>query len=159
MMLSTVKLTGSLPALQNEPLSWLPVDVAAEAFVQAAASMERTEESTTRVYHVLNEHKTPDWMELLGWLKKTEEFEVVSPQEWVGRMEGLERKAADHPAMKLLGHWKKAYGSESTEVDAAPLPEWEMRRTKQAAPALEEVHPVDEQYFRKIWAWLRSSMQ
>jgi len=157
MMLSTVKLTKSLPALQNEPLNWLPVDLAAEAFVEATAHIEQSEEAT-RVYHVLNEHKTPDWMKLLDWLKKMEKFETVGPQEWVQQLEGMEREAADHPAMKLLGHWKKAYGSGKSPADATQLPEWDMQRTKQAAPVLKDVHPVDEEYFRKIWDWLQSNI-
>ena len=38
MMLSLVKVTGTLPDLEDETLDWLPVDVAATAFVQGMAS-------------------------------------------------------------------------------------------------------------------------
>lgn len=36
MMLSTARLIGCLPDLGDEPLDWLPVDIAAKAFLEAA---------------------------------------------------------------------------------------------------------------------------
>ncbi|OJD35009.1 acetyl-synthetase-like protein [Diplodia corticola] len=210
LLLSTVRRTGCLPALRDEPLAWLPVDVAARAFVEAvaagtaaastvataadsdsdaatAADAGEEEEdvvvggSGCKVYHVLNEHCEPDWMRLLEWLGKLEDFEVVEPGVWVERLE--ERMAAvegegegqQHPALKLLGHWKNAYGEGEGEAGRAtaggaerPSPAgatsaddgrrrrriFAMEETKKVAPVLRNVRPVDEEYFGKIWTWL-----
>ena len=54
-VLSSVHLMGCLPALRNEPLSWLPVDIATEAFVQAVAAMDQGDDEM-KVYHILNLH-------------------------------------------------------------------------------------------------------
>ncbi|KAL1618254.1 putative NRPS-like protein biosynthetic cluster [Neofusicoccum ribis] len=163
MMLSTAQLTGCLPALQDEPLTWLPVDLAAEAFVQAmsAVGLEDTDRSHAQVYHVLNEHQQPDWLQLLQWLKEMEEFSVVDPREWLTRLEKAKDldPGRDHPAMKLLGHWKNAYGSSDKQTGAAACerPIFDMKASKKMAPVLSTVKPVDEKYFRKIWKWLRDA--
>lgn len=163
MMLSTAQLTGCLPALQDEPLTWLPVDLAAEAFVQAmsAVGLEDTDRSHAEVYHVLNEHQQPDWLQLLQWLKEMEEFSVVDPREWLTRLEKAKDldPGRDHPAMKLLGHWKNAYGSSDKQTGAAARerPIFDMKASKKMAPVLSTVKPVDEKYFRKIWKWLRDA--
>lgn len=173
MMLSTARLTGCLPALKDEPLNWLPVDVAAKAFVQALSSTSFEErvnvsgENWTQVYHVLNENLEPDWMRLLSWLKKMEDFEIVDPQEWLARLEKSkdQEESKNHPAMKLLGHWKNAYGesplnpTESQETDPSSDERrvFAMDETKKVAPVLDKVRAVDEGYFKKIWFWLRDA--
>jgi thioester reductase-like protein len=58
MMLSTVKLTKLLPEIKDEPLNWLPVDIAAQAFVEAAIERMRVAEGI-EVVHVLNQHRQP----------------------------------------------------------------------------------------------------
>ena len=127
MMLSSVKATKALPALEKEPLSWLPVDIAADAFLDAIhllanSDSERTDEkgpNRMHVYHVINNHRKPEWTDLLGWLKKMgEDFEVVDVHEWLRRLEDMERKGINHPSLKLLGHWKAAYGGNVNEGEA-----------------------------------------
>ncbi|KAL2351350.1 hypothetical protein BJ546DRAFT_297995 [Cryomyces antarcticus] len=199
MMLSSVKLTGSLPRLQDEPLNWLPVDIAAEALIQGVESPDHPnieQAAEIKVFHVLNEHQTPQWLDLLRWLKdyetkqgynssiipwkpltanetdamtqKTSTFEqvtqlrTVSPEEWVKQLEDIAEnpKYAEHPAMKLLGHWKKAYGenNEGEEGREAPAVCFALTQTKKDIPALRTVRPVDEEYFGKVWTWIRESM-
>lgn len=179
LMLSTGRLTGCLPALPAEPLGWLPVDVAARAFVEAVGAMGdgdrhavagrkddggTGEERSVKVYHVLNEHCDPDWMRLLSWLKKLEDFEVVEPGVWLERLEKARsgNGETDHPALKLLGLWKNAYGNvdhlpaadEERVRSGSDRPTFAMEETKKVAPALRNVRPVDEKYFGKIWKWL-----
>ncbi|KAJ9645318.1 hypothetical protein H2199_003324 [Coniosporium tulheliwenetii] len=160
MMLSTVRLTGCLPDLKDEPLAWLPVDVAAQAFVEATAHVSSSQAGEgMKVYHVLNEHQTPLWTEMLRWLQKSEEFEIVEPREWVERLEGMQEKMKDHAALKLLDHWKKAYAEEKEEGDTVKGPRFELGETKRAAKVMREVRPVDEEYFGKMWRWLQTSME
>lgn len=153
MMLSSAHLIGCLPALQDEPLSWLPIDIAAEAFMQAIAAMDQGGDEI-KVYHILNPYQRPEWVEMLEWLKKTVRFDTVSPQEWIKRLENY-KGIDEHPVLKLLGHWKQAYcGATETANKAYPL--FCLEKTYRAAPVLRAVRPVDEEYFRKIWFWLKS---
>ena len=159
MMLSTVKLTKTLPDLAGESLDWLPVDTAATALVQGMASVP-TSGDATDVLHVLNDNREPKWRQLLQWLQKEQDFAIVGPQEWVAQLERVqERNEKEHPAFKLLDHWKKAYGdnhrNEGKTYDACPF---DMQNTKRAVPALRAVSPIDKDYFLKIWRWLDSNM-
>ena len=174
MMLSSVKATRALPALEKEPLSWLPVDVAADAFLDAALALSGSEEGKNetekgvnemRVYHIINEHKTPEWMDLLQWLKRLEDFEIVDVQEWLRRLEDLERNGVDHPSLKLLGHWKDTYGnaeygSENMDKEGGGGEEeikFRMEITKRDLPSLRNVRKVDEEYFRRLWNYIRNA--
>ncbi|TIA44713.1 acetyl-CoA synthetase-like protein [Aureobasidium pullulans] len=161
MMLSSVKLSGALPNLDKETLDWLPVDLAAVALMQGIASVDGSGDGA-HVLHVLNEHRRPTWPTMLQWLKKRRAFDIVDPPKWVARLEDMqERDGVDHPAYKLLDHWKRAYAPEheSEAQDSAPtvLP-FDMARTKDAIAVLRDVSPVDEQYFAKIWDWIDRTM-
>ncbi|KAI7036043.1 hypothetical protein KC352_g46985, partial [Hortaea werneckii] len=63
MMLSAVKVTGSLPSLQDK-LDWLPVDIAADALIQGVSA--RHVGNGPAVYHVVNDHDRPTWADLLA---------------------------------------------------------------------------------------------
>ena len=107
------------------------------------------------VYHVLNPHSRPTWRELLQWLHKIDEFEVVSPGEWVRKLEGVE--GSDHSAMKLLGLWRDTYGKETQA--SAPRPKFSTAKTEQHILALRNVQPLDEVYMRRIWSWVQENVR
>lgn len=164
MMLSSVKISGALPNLDKETLDWLPVDLAATALMQGIASVDGSGDSS-HVLHVLNEHRRPTWPTMLQWLKKRCAFDIVDPPKWVARLEDMqEGDGADHPAYKLLDHWKRAYAPEhehKSEEDTSSAPTvlpFDMARTKQSVAVLRNVSPVNEQYFAKIWDWIDSAM-
>lgn len=165
LMLSTLKITGSLPALEDEKLAWLPVDIAAQAVLQIAFSTAVANDGKTPVYHLVNEDRTVTWMDLLSWIKElnpNNPFKVVPAREWVTQLENATGEAATHPARKLLGLWKGAYCAEDS--DAAPSSEkkaavvFEMENTKKVAPVMRDVHPISEEHFRKIWQWMEREM-
>ena len=225
MMLSSVKEMGCLPDLKDEPLTWLPVDVAARAFVETLDTMGLVGAELPMmgmgVYHIINDERTVTWTHLLGWLGMMEEFEVVAPSEWIERLEKLDEQARQHPALKLLGHWRNAYGEKSRgaqdvgelsrpcatgddhakdHIEQMPLasslanegltheltderfvassatqgegtheqPEepstgsprnrYAMAGTKEAAPVMRSVMPVDELYFRTMWYWIKENV-
>ena len=195
MMLSLVKVTGTLPDLANETLDWLPVDIAATALTQGMASVavgpkqqmqvqkveaggkevEQGSGALTDVVHVVNDRENPTWRQMLRWLQKERDFEVVNPSEWVSQLERAEEeKGDDHPAFQLVGLWKKAYGSDDEEererdqgqagLSSSPTEMVEQRKvfvtekTKAQIPALCGIAPVDEQYFLKIWRWIDENM-
>lgn len=153
MMLSTVRLTGSLPALTGEPLDWLPVDVAAQALLEVAASL-RNKDNRSVIYHVLNEHREPMWLEMLQWLKMTRDFDVVSPETWVAQLEQCQH--TEHPALRLLGLWKEAYCNAIPKETSRPR--FAMVETKKRVPVLRHVQPVNEAYMAKIWAWIQANV-
>lgn len=133
-MLSSSRITGCLPDLQDQPLSWLPVDLAAEAVLELAflGGLERGGRAATHqktpVYHVVNVHHEPSWADMLEWISQAcedendaalenqqepqrpgdGELEIVSPAEWVDILEDALEKE-EHPARSLLHLWKEAY--------------------------------------------------
>ena len=177
LMLSSSKITNCLPDLGSERLDWLPVDVAAEAVLQIARSrmIDRALNSTTAskgvnnetnapptcpVYHVTNYASKTTWSDLLGWIQKlSPNITVIGPTEWLTRLEGLEQEGSQHPALKLLGLWRKNYGRESTESTSTKT----ILSTNNAceeAPVMREVAPqMEEEYFGKIWEWLKVEME
>jgi thioester reductase-like protein len=152
MMLSTAQLIKRLPDLKNEPLDWLPVDVAAKAFLETTSVGDGSEEMP--VYHVLNPHCEPTWREMLQWLQKKEQFQIVSPKEWVDRLEACQD--LDHSALKLLGLWKESYGSGSEE--STPRPQFSMTESRKSVPALRDVKPLDEEYVGRVWYWIQQNV-
>ncbi|GAB7349481.1 hypothetical protein MBLNU459_g0193t1 [Dothideomycetes sp. NU459] len=163
MMLSSVKLTRTLPALKTEALDWLPVDIAALALVQGIDGVGGSGE-TVDVLHVLNENRVPKWAELMEWLRRRVAFEEASPREWVSRMEDAHNNGgADHPAFKLLGLWKRAYSRDDGQIDDSQKDRagevvFALSRTKAAIPVLRDVKPLDEAYFIKVWQWIEENM-
>ncbi|KAF2015863.1 hypothetical protein BU24DRAFT_391156 [Aaosphaeria arxii CBS 175.79] len=152
MMLSTAKLTGSLPDLPQQPLDWLPVDIAAQALIEAAGGIDKRKQM--HVFHVLNEHRHPTWTDMLHWLKKKEEFEVLPPSQWVERLEQYE--GTHHPALKLLGLWKQAYCGKANEEPQRP--KFSLAASKACIPILRDVKSIDEVYMLKIWQWIQESV-
>jgi thioester reductase-like protein len=155
MMLSTARLINCLPDLRNELLDWLPVDVAAKAFLETTTDTGNGSGSEEMpVYHVLNPHREPTWSQMLQWLQNKEHFDIVSSKQWVERLEACQD--ADHSALKLLGLWKEAYGS--GEEEAGPRPRFSMTKTRESVPSLREVKALDEEYVRRIWEWTQQNV-
>ncbi|KAL1304897.1 hypothetical protein AAFC00_003815 [Neodothiora populina] len=166
-MLSSVKLTRALPALEQEPLNWLPVDTAAVALTQGIAGVGGSGDSVD-VLHVLNENRVPLWTDLLEWLKEQESFDSMAPAEWVARLEDAqENTTAGHPAFKLLGLWKMAYLDEQTLKSAngrdgpaaqATMKTPDLQKTKAVISVLRDVKPMSKEQFLKLWHWIDMHM-
>lgn len=162
LMLSSLEVTGSLPQLENEPLTWLPVDLAAKAVVEVAQSPIFSHESRIPVFHLVNPDHSTKWTHLLSWISRLSphEFEILPPQTWVQRLEHLSGEQARHPARKLLGLWKAAYCAPPphTAPGDKEAVSFAMAETKQVASVMKTVSPVTEEHFGKIWAWLATEM-
>ncbi|KAL6713167.1 hypothetical protein ACLMJK_009288 [Lecanora helva] len=164
LMLSSVKVTESLPDL-NENLDWLPVDTAAAAVVEFALpdsghdSMSGENSGGPPVFHIVNPNKQITWSDLLRWLKKLiPDFDIISPADWVKRLDNLDGDAANHPARKLLGLWKEAYASDDGQSSKRQI-DFDMEKTKQAISTMRDIQPIREDQFEKFWAWIeRESM-
>lgn len=167
MMLASSKDTKVLPNLgSDEKLNWLPVDVAAQGIVEATVSENAApDQEGPSVYHVLNDAEpAATWDDLARWVKQLDSsIAVVKPKIWLEKMDELQKTKPNHPALKLLGLWKTAYGGgESNEVQP-PTEEvecsssgvrFDTTKARAAAPALRSIQPVDEEYFSKLWRWI-----
>ena len=172
LMLSSMQVTGSLPLLKKERLTWLPIDLAAQAVLEISLSHPTNGSSNNPipVYHLLNPPASNQttWSDLLSWLQKfssssssSPSFTTVSPQAWLSKLENLTGEAAKHPARKLLGLWKEAYGDD--DDDGAKEGEgkevvFEMTETKKVAKVMRGVEPIGEEQVRKIWGWICGEM-
>ena len=157
MLLSTIKVTNSLPDLKEEKLGWLPVDIAAKAVLELAlVGIEQLRnKQTTPVYHILNPSTHPTWSEMLQWLRQLSPgFEIVSPGTWLWRLKTLHGKAADHPARKLLGLWTKTFYEANESAEAKTEIVFEMEQTKEMIPTLRDTMPIDKQQFGRLWKWI-----
>lgn len=154
MMLSTASIIRCLPDLGYEALDWLPVDIAAQAFLESTRE-ENCGQKNVPVYHVLNPHRQPTWLDMLLWLKKKADFEIVSPQDWLQR---LEESDTEHPAKKLLGLWKEAYGN-GVQGSSATKPRFAMEESRKHIPVLRDIKPLDEAYVHRVWEWVQANVR
>lgn len=164
LMLSSVKVTNSLPRLENESLAWLPVDLAAQAIVEIAESSlfsQTKHESSIPVFHLVNPDYSTKWADLLSWMSRLSPnaFEILPPKTWVERLENLSGEQVKHPARKLLGLWKAAYCSQDAVTGEKVAVSFEMAETKKIASVMNTVPPIGEEQFGKIWAWLAREME
>lgn len=181
-MLSSSRITGCLPDLGDEPLSWLPVDVAAEAILELSffGGIERVGRAglhqKTPVYHVVNRHQTPSWSDMLEWIScynsddmpeshevpQTTDFEIVPPAEWVEILEDALEKE-EHPARSLLHLWKKAFGGKYHEQPGPPArtshpPLFETRLTERASKVMKTVQPLGKEDVLRLWMWVQTNV-
>ena len=157
MMLSSVKLTGSLPDLADQSLSWLPVNVAATAMIEASLHFTPASDDL-RVYHLLNDSASPTWSDMLCWLQKSVDFDILPPRDWIDRLEDAAARGSTHPALPLLDHWKATYAASGRPSRKSNKPDFEMGNSLKAMPALHQLGAVDEQYFDKLWTWIDLNM-
>jgi thioester reductase-like protein len=156
LMLSTVGVLGCLPRL-DEPLSWLPLDVAAKglldiAFCQETGAVDVQDECP--VYHVLNNDASATWNDLLQWVARAREkpFGIVEPAVWLDRLEQVD----SHPAKGLLNLWRSAYTSEKSTAprDKKESTCFTTDGAARVSPSLKEIPAIDEGFIRKVWGWL-----
>ena len=163
MLLSQVSLTNCLPDLQDLPLTWLPVDVAAKSFLGVAASIKKGMSDKMQVYHVVNTETSTEWKDLLIWIKKLHNnIETMPPAAFVRKLQDLQRSGSEHPAMRLIPHWRETYGDLETSGECTgqasekkEVLTFEMTKTYAAAPVLQKSISIDEAYIGRIWNWMR----
>lgn len=169
MLLSQVSTTNCLPDLADVPLTWLPVDIAAKCFLETAENMRRYSRDASQVYHIVNTDTSTKWNHLLEWVKKRQaNVEAVPPAAFVEKLQEHQRNGSKHAAMRLIPHWKEAYGGlkemnreRKKEIASEQTQElsFEMKNTYAVAPVLREPKSTDEAYFGKIWKWIREQEQ
>ena len=117
------------------------------------------------VFHLVNP-RTFNWRtELLPALQQRSSlpsFDVVSPQEWLERLERSEQDPEKNPSIKLIDFWKAKYGGAASTASTAADDEpsgltFETTRTVQDCTSLgEEQDPVSQGLIeRYVDAWLK----
>ncbi|KAH7359181.1 hypothetical protein B0T11DRAFT_113000 [Plectosphaerella cucumerina] len=151
LMLSTAVMTGCLPDLPGTVLDWLPVELAAEAVVEASLASGKPGELP--VYHIANTRREPTWAQMLTWIRNSEDgpnFEVVPAAQWVERLEAVIADRGAHASQALLGLWK---GMSAEDVGEA-TPVFDVTNTEAAVGAMREVVPLDQERVVKMWRWV-----
>ncbi|KAL1631043.1 putative NRPS-like protein biosynthetic cluster [Neofusicoccum ribis] len=155
LMVRAVAATRALPCRPGARLSWLPVDVAAAAVVEAAVWEGGGEGPGCEVLHVCNP-RTFEWdAEFLPALRRAGlEFEVVEGPEWARRVEEAGEDPENNPAVKLLGFFKSVYG-EGGDGGRSAAAQFETVKGEKVAPSLREAEPMDEVMFGKFLRYWR----
>jgi thioester reductase-like protein len=148
LMLSTYDVTGCLPDPPGVNLDWLPLDIAANAVCEIVCDNSKDQDPTNRarLFHVLNSYSTPNWAQILQWLRNKEggRMQTVEPAAWLEKLE--QRVANDqpgHPSRKLLGLWKEAYLSRGGSLGGKPG--FAVRMAAKASESLRSVQPVSQE--------------
>ena len=177
LLLSTARTTGLLPNLANDPLSWLPVDLAAKSVLEIASNPNPTPTSTSasaptptdnaegggvRVFHILNPHQTPTWTDILDHIRTSVAgLDIVEPQVWVQRLEAS--LPSNHPASALLGMWKAAYSKPGLDPALGKEGEgdvgegglrFDLTKTSEISETIRELRPLDKEMLGKLWTWI-----
>lgn len=129
----------TLPDLQHQTCSWLPVDKLASAVVDltrtcsAAAPVSTDEKGNTTsyttmqkaddtIYNVCNSREFT-WSALLECLSRNGfQFETVPFEKWLQMLRESEARGEEHvnPAVKLIGHYEAMYGGKSGGLHLGP---------------------------------------
>ncbi|RPB05577.1 hypothetical protein L873DRAFT_1882435 [Choiromyces venosus 120613-1] len=104
MMIGSLSEVGCLPDFEQK-LSWLPVDLAARGVLDIAGSADRIDTMPGEpVFNLGNMDISTSWSVVLDWLKMAgAQFERVSPQQWLEKIEKLEPGARSR---KLFPIWQ-----------------------------------------------------
>jgi thioester reductase-like protein len=132
---------GALPTL-GDTLSWLPIDVVAQAMVEICRSARPHD-----VYHVVNP-KSFNWTrDLLPMLASAGlKFEQVSAQEWLARLATSNPDPALNPTIKLLDFFKSKYEKPRT----GPAVVFETKTTESVSESLKNVGAPDAALIAKM---------
>lgn len=185
-MLSTTRLTGCLPDLAEEPLSWLPANVAARAVLDCCfmasplrQSGRPSKHQKNPVYHIANPHQEPTWSDMLKWIAPSHVVVAVGSQEnetgggqspglgqgiirivprgaWVRSLEGALADHDDHPARSLLHLWKQMF-DQGREHDH-PQPVFDTTRAEGASETMRNVQPLGEEDVLRMWKWIQANI-
>lgn len=145
----------ALPLLDSagDACSWIEADTLADTILQLAG-IERNERTTDAiqperelVYNVVNPHEFSWNDELLPALRRAGlEFDTVSWQEWLERLESSTEDVSVSPSRKLLGFWSK-------QIQRKDPLTFDTTAAEAASSALTQaLRVVDENFIEKILA-------
>lgn len=104
MLSSAQKITGCLPNLREQSLSWLPVDIAARSVLELSVADDYEDAGPsgrvwkyqkTLVYHVASPYNEPTWLDMLQWIASPPSERERTKDETIE--EGSENSSDFHP--------------------------------------------------------------
>lgn len=160
LMIRSALTLKALPALDGTE-SWLPVDTLASTILELSgittAQSPASDDFSDLVYNLENPH-TFSWTDdLLPELARSGlEFETVSVFDWLQRLRQYERDGGNpesNPAVKLLGHFERMYGTKEQSVEEL---KFDISTAEKHSRSLREApRLVQDGYVRKFVArWL-----
>ncbi|KAF2170519.1 hypothetical protein M409DRAFT_19339 [Zasmidium cellare ATCC 36951] len=160
LMLSSARETRCLPDLgDGEDMRWVPVDLAARAFVELTRE-EKSHGQQLAVFHVVNYNSETTWRQLSAWIQEdASDVEILSVKEWLRRLEKLKAQGSENPCLKLLEFWKDTYGARDEGSSTSETPSrtvYEMNRTFAAMPAVAQMRSLDRDYVLRLWDWIKA---
>lgn len=130
LMFKAANATGALPLLE-ERVSWLPVDLAAQAIAEIVTRKPLVD--TLAVFHVLNPNTSAPWSTILeGVSSGGLSFTPVDRREWVERLANSNDDPSLNPSRKLLGFFRARIGGEHEREPAT----FETTQTREVAPTI-----------------------
>lgn len=91
-----------------ESLTWLPVDLCAQAIIEAATASRSRPALLNSVLHLANTHIDTTWRDWLDALTRSGlKIEVVAPPEWLEKLAASEEDVDINPSRKLLDLWQR----------------------------------------------------
>jgi len=135
----SAKTLGALPVpVNDETVSWIPVDVAAGTIIDLSYLPPASQKGAP-VFHI-SHPKLLSWNnDFLPALRAAGlEFESVNPTEWIRRLKAIAQDASINPEVKLLEFFGGKYASD--EVSSAPY--FETVKACAASAALRGVEDV-----------------
>lgn len=113
---------GALPGLgaagHDEELSWLPVDVTAQALMDL--TMLTGHRTRQGVFHVVNERRILWNAEFWPFLRQAGlEFQTVSHGEWVDLLQASDQDVKRNPPVRLLEFFRKRYGGSASSSSSS----------------------------------------
>ncbi len=141
LMIRSAVSIGALPEL-TDTLTWLPIDVVAQAIVDISHAPERQD-----VYHVVNPRSLAWSRDLLPMLASAGlKFDTVTPQAWLQRLATSNPDPAENPTIKLLDFFRSKYEKPRT----GPGVFFETRVAEGASETLKRVGAPDAPLVRKM---------
>ncbi|KAG0132140.1 hypothetical protein HOY82DRAFT_606755 [Tuber indicum] len=115
----SAKTLGALPApVNDEVVSWVPVDVAAGTIIDLSC-LPSPAQNEAPVFHVSHPRLLSWNNDFLPALRVAGlEFESVKPTEWIRRLKAVAQDAEVNPEVKLLGFFEGKYAGD--EIRSAP---------------------------------------
>ncbi|KAG0636925.1 hypothetical protein HOY80DRAFT_312084 [Tuber brumale] len=142
----SAKTLGALPApVNDEVMSWVPVDVAAGTIIDLSCLPPPTQKEAP-VFHVSHPRLLSWNNDFLPALRAAGlEFESVKPTEWIRKLKAVAQDADFNPEVKLLGFFEGKYAGD--EVRSAPY--FETVKACEASRALSGVEDIKGDVVRR----------
>ena len=145
LILQTADTIGKLPSL-DESLSWLPVNIVADAILDVVLCT-----MNVPVVNIVNHHTFHWTKDLLPLLRAAGlKFEEVDPREWLRQLRASDPDPASNPPIKLLEFFSQKYDRDSPSLGL----QYSSTIAQFLSPALRNAKAIDADHVAKFMRYL-----